>query len=505
MAARDPNRTPSADRQRLVTMVLTEVRDDSRVAAAMGDTDAQERWRRHDALVQGLLDRLGGHAVERTEGTLGLFDETDDALAFARAYLDGLKGHQPPGSARVAMHRGTVVVRDNSPEHVARGAKSREADGVALSLAARVASVTRPGQILATAAARPTAPSHSHGHWSMKGEAEPIELFEIGESPQPQPPEDGRKIYRVVWRDDGWAPVRRVPNNLPAAWDRFVGRADDLRAVSQLLDDARLVSITGVGGGGKTRLALHHARTHLGEYPGGAWFCDLVEARDASDVVGRVAASLDVRLGKGPDVDRVGNAIRGRGPCLLVLDNFEQVVTAARETVSRWLQQAPEARFVVTTRELLGLSEEATLSLGPLTEADAVDFFAARAASVQRGFTVGPENLEEVRALVNLLDRLPLALELAAARTRVMPPKKLLERMTDRFKLLRARQARVERQATLEATLDWSWDLLNEEERDGLVQLSVFDGGLTEEAAAAVVARTPEATLGLLDRLVATS
>lgn len=489
------------------TLALTEVLGRSKLTASLGDAEAQAVWAHHDGRTTELVAGFGGVPVIRTDGVLALFDSPEAAYGFAHAYLGALASFDPPLQGRIALHRGPLVVRPNTPEDVALGAKELEADGLALSLAARIRSIAQPGQILASALAVPQTEARvvAHGHWRMKGAPEPLEVFEVAEVPHPAPPRDAAKTYRVVRDGDAWRPARQIPHQIPAEWDTFVGRDADLRALSDLLDEARIVSVTAMGGSGKTRLVLHYAWTHLGEYPGGVWFCDLTEARDANDIVRLVATTLDVPLGQGDDAATVGNALAGRGPCLVVLDNFEQVARHGVTTVGPWAARASDATFLVTTREVMGLDDERPLALDPLAKDQAVALFEARAAAVKGDFRVGPDNRADVTALVGLLDHLPLAIELAAARARVMAPGMLLSRMTDRFRLLRTKGGRNARQATLQATLDWSWELLAPEEQGAMAALSVFEGGFTAEAAQAVLDLPPDRFEALAEELVAKS
>ena len=273
-------------------------------------------------------------------------------------------------------------------------------------------------------------------------------------------------------------------NNLPAERDAFVGREEALLELARRFDGgARLVSVLGIGGTGKTRLALRFARTWLGDYPGGVWFCDLSPARDVDDLLHAVAKALDVPLGSDDPVVQLGHAMAGRGRCLVILDNFEQIARHAEATLGRWLDRAVEARFLVTTREVLGLPGEEALALAPLAADDAVALFMRRAASARHDFRADDDEQAAVAKLVRLLDRLPLAIELAAARVRVMPPSAMLARMGQRFKLMASLGGRQDRQSTLRATFDWSWDLLSDAEKSALAQLSVFEGGFTLESA----------------------
>lgn len=278
-----------------------------------------------------------------------------------------------------------------------------------------------------------------------------------------------------------------VMHSLPAERDPFVGREADLTELAARIARARLVTVLGIGGTGKTRLVTRHGWSSLAEWPGGVWFCDLVEARDIAGITHAVARTLDVPLGKGDPVVQLGHAVAGRGRCLLILDNFEQVTALAPATLGAWLDRAAEARFVVTSRELLGLPGEDALALAPLTHEEAIDLFVRRAEAARRDFRPTADDVSAIDALVDLLDRLPLAIELAAARVRLMSPRTLLARMGRRFELLASAGGRSDRQATLRAMLDWSWDLLSPAEQGGLAQVSVFEGGFTLDAAEAVL------------------
>ena len=247
------------------------------------------------------------------------------------------------------------------------------------------------------------------------------------------------------------------------------------------------MSVLGFGGIGKTRLVTRYGRSCLGEFPGGVWFCDLAPARSLDGVVSVVAQGLGVPLGRDDPVVQLGHAIAGRGRCLVILDNFEQVMRHAQTTLGRWLDRAEQACFVVTTREVLGLPGEDVLALPPLPPADGIVLFVQRAKTARSDFDPGTQDQPAIAPLVNLLDGLPLAIELAAARVRVMQPRLLLQRMSERFKLLVSKGGRLDRQSTLRAAFDWSWDLLPPHEKAALAQLSVFEGGFTLEAAEAVI------------------
>ncbi|NUW43516.1 AfsR/SARP family transcriptional regulator [Nonomuraea rhodomycinica] len=281
--------------------------------------------------------------------------------------------------------------------------------------------------------------------------------------------------------------------NLPAALSDLVGRGDELAAVRDLLAASRLVTLTGPGGVGKTRLALEAARARTGpeEFPDGVW---LVELAGAGDVAEAVAAVLGVRDdGAGPLPPRLARALAGKR-ALLVLDNCEHVVADAAGLVARLLKAAPGLRALATSQEPLGVTGERLLSVAPLPEPEAVRLFAARA---------GVEPDDAVATICRRLDGIPLALELAATRVRALGVRGVAERLDDRFRLLSAgmRDAPA-RQRTLRAAIDWSWELLTEPERVVLRRLSVHADGCTLEAAEEVCAEPGVDVLDAVARLV---
>jgi predicted ATPase/class 3 adenylate cyclase len=475
-------------------LLLTDVVDSTRLSQQIEPAELERLWNAHDRAARDLLPVWRGLEIDKTDGMLLLFEDAADAVGYALAYQRALSTLTPPLGARAGLHTGPVTLRPNSAIDIARGAKRLEVDGLAKAVAARVMSVAAAGQILMSAPAREALNAagmriESHGHWRLKGLDEPIELFEVGDAGTAfVPPADADKAYRVVRRVDLWLPAREIRHSLNAERDAFVGRSDALADLSRRIQSgARLVSLLGIGGTGKTRLATRYGWNWLGEFPGGVWFCDLAPARTLDGVAHAVAQGLDVPLGRDNPVDQLGHAIAGRGRCLVILDNFEQVARLAERTVGNWMDRAPQACFLVTTREVLGLPGEDVLDLPPLPLPDGVTLFNCRAQALKPGFQSGPRDDVAIASLVFLLDGLPLAIELAAARTRVMTPRLLLQRIDDRFKLLALKGNRLDRQATLRAAFDWSWDLLSPAEKAALAQLSVFEGGFTLEAAEAVL------------------
>lgn len=482
-------------REEKLALLLTDVVDSTKMNGDHGDAVMAEVWRQHDEGARSLMQTWRGREIGRSDGFLIVFDVVPDALEFARGYHRHLSGLGVPMQARIGIHHGPVRLRRNRDVDTERGATLYDIDGIALPMAARVMSTASARQTLLTAdavlalGAAATEPLVSHGHWRLKGIAEPVELFEAsGDGALLVPPPDSEKSWRVVRQGHEWWPVRTLAHSLPAERDRFVGREGPLQQTAAAFDGgARLVTLAGIGGIGKTRLALCFARRWLGAWPGGAWFCDLSSARSLDGIVHAVAQGLDIELGRGDVVKQLGSAIAGRGRVLVVLDNFEQVVEHAEGVVGTWLQRAPQALFLVTSREALGIVGEQVQTMPAMELAEAQALFVERVRASGGHGDYADAEATALPRLVELLDRLPLALELAAARARLMPPTMLVQRMGQRFQLLASRHGRIERQATLRAAIDWSWDLLTPDERTALMQLAAFESGFTLEAAAAVV------------------
>jgi non-specific serine/threonine protein kinase len=287
-------------------------------------------------------------------------------------------------------------------------------------------------------------------------------------------------------------------HGFPAALTSFIGRDGPLREVAALLEQHRLVTVTGPGGAGKTRLADAVARAVAGEFADGAWLVELAPVRDPAQVASVVAAVLRVREQPGVPAAEAVARVLARQQLLLVLDNCEHVLGAAAELCGGLLRGCDDVRVVATSREPLRIAGEARYRLGPLTlpgpdqtsDADcseAVALFADRARSADPGFGFDGQSAAVVGRLVARLDGMPLAIELAAARVEALGVGQLLDRLDDRFALLAgADRLAPERQRSLAATVEWSYRLLDEDGRRVFRALSVFPAGFTLEAAEAV-------------------
>ena len=495
------------DTTRRAVLLQTDVVDSTKLVERLGTEGAAAWWAAHDALARRLLASLTGREIGKTDGLLLMFDQARTAARYAAAYHAGLAQLDPPALARVGLHVGEVTFTETPRAHVERGAKAQDIEGVARQWVEDVMSLARGGQTLVTpsAAEHLAQGLHPCGTWQFRADLEPMDLWEWCPEggPRSGPPPETADAWRVRPHRDHWVPERIVAHSLPEEPDRFVGRADDQRALASELRSARLVTVLGMGGAGKTRLAQRFGWTWLGAYPGGVWFCDLAEANDEDDIALAVGRALGVVLASGDVVAQVGQAIARRGRCLVILDNFEQVTAHAASTVGQWLDRAPQARFLVTSRAVLGLPGEVGFTLPPLTEGQAVELFRARATEADPTLHWTEVSWQAVETLVGLLDRLPLAIELAAARVRELSPEALASRIGERFELLAAQGGG--RHSTLQATLDWSWDLLSAEQRLGLSQLSVFRGGFTLQAAEAVLQVGDASVIDVMQALVENS
>ena len=441
---------------------------------------------RHDALLRHAVESNDGCIVKSTgDGVHAAFGAAADALgaslAVQRALQSAAAGAPDPAPAtagarlpaglkvRMGLHTGVAELRDG------------DYFGATVNRAARIMSVAHGEQLLLSAATEER----------VRGQLpHDVALREMGEHRLKGllNPERLLQVVAPGLRADFPPLASFNGHSLPAERDTFVGRRESLAELARrFASGARLVSVLGIGGTGKTRLVTRFGWSSLGDFPGGAWFCDLSQARSLDGIVQAVAQGLDLPLGHDDPVTQIGQAIAGRGQCLVILDNFEQVARHAEETLGRWLNRAGSARFLVTTREVLGLAGEEVLALAPLPSADGMALFVRRAEAAKPGFQPNAEDRAAIAPLVKLLEGLPLAIELAAARVRVMPPRTLLLRMSERFKLLSSTGGRVDRQATLRAVFDWSWDLLSLPEKAALAQLSVFEGGFTLESVEAIL------------------
>jgi predicted ATPase len=426
-----------------VTFLFTDVEGSTKLLHALGAEEYADSLAEHRRVIRKACAAEGGVEVD-TQGDAFFFafPTAPGALRAAAALTESLA--PGPIHVRAGLHTGTPLVTDEG--YV----------GDDVHRAARIAAVGHGGQVLVGA--------------STAALVEPDRLVDLGEHrfKDLAAPE---RVYQLG--DDVFPPLKSLyRSNLPLAANPLIGRKKELADVLQtLLDGSRAVTITGPGGVGKTRVALAVAGGAAHAFPDGVWFVPLAALRDPALVLPTVADAI------GADGD-VARHI-GDGACLLFLDNFEQVVDAA-PGLAALAGQCPRLRLLVTSREALRIAVEREYPLSPLPESPSVELFRQRADAVAPGIEV---EYQTAVAICDRLDRLPLAIELAAARCKALSPEQILERLSASLDLLRGGRDADPRQQTLRATIDWSYSLLADEERRIFRALSVFRGGCTLEAA----------------------
>jgi predicted ATPase/DNA-binding SARP family transcriptional activator len=332
-----------------------------------------------------------------------------------------------------------------------------------------------------------------------------------------EPSHELRRVHLAILRHE--VPEVAPPetrHNLPAPVSSFVGREAELETVTRLVARARLITLTGVGGVGKTRLALEVARRTVADYPDGTWFVDLASLGDPALLAGHVASALELREHRGANtIEQLGHRLRDRD-LLVVLDNCEHLRDAAAELAAGLLTAAPNLRILSTGREPLGVPGELTYPVPPLSlpadpsdadaarRSEAVDLFLGRALAARPTLVLDDTSLVVAGRICAALDGLPLAMELAAARTKALSLGEIDARLHDRFRFLVSwRRLAAARHRTLREAMDWSYDLLSEDERHLFAQLSVFAGGFTLVAVTRICLDGDEArALDLIARLV---
>ncbi|MFY9781008.1 MAG: adenylate/guanylate cyclase domain-containing protein [Candidatus Baltobacteraceae bacterium] len=466
--------------------------------------------RRHDALVRTALEGHGGYVFKTIgDAFCTAFQETASAVrgalevqrALAREDWDAVGGL----SVRIALHAGSVDERDG------------DYFGPPLNRVARLLSIAHGGQVILSGTAAELAAER------LEPEAS---LLDLG-SHRLKDLETPEKVYQLTVPDlrAAFPPLRSLdvrPHNLPQQPTSFIGRESELRELAQGLEKARLLTLLGPGGVGKTRLALQLGGELLERFPDGVWFVDLAPIADPTLVAAQTASVVGAPVAPGrPARDAVVAGLRYR-KTLLIFDNCEHVAAATAELIDAILRNAAEVRAIATTRHALEFDGEvvfrvdslalppadARLDVQSALDHSAIALFVERGRAATGNFALTERNLGSVVEICRRLDGLALALELAAPKLSVLDPQQLAARLDQRFRLLSGgKRTSLPRQRTLRALIDWSYDLLDAREQGLFRRLSVFAGGWTLDAATAVCSddRDEWDVFELLSALVAKS
>jgi predicted ATPase/class 3 adenylate cyclase len=490
----------------VVTFLFTDVEGSSRLWERE-PARMRGAMERHDAIVKAAVTGHRGKVVKMLgDGVHAVFDDPLDAVVAAVAIQRGLAG-TAAGDLRLAvrtgLHAGVEQERDD------------DYFGRSVNRAARLMSVAHGGQVLLSQAVAVLVQQRLPAEVTLRDLGE-VRLRDLASA---------ERVFQVEHPDlradfPALRALTSTPNNLPQPLTSFVGREREVEAVAHLLAKNRLVTLTGVGGIGKTRLSLQVAAQVMHAYPDGVWLVELASLADARLVPEAVASVVGVKEEAGrPVAEALARFVRDR-QVLIVLDNCEHLLQACAELASALLQAGAKAQILASSREPLHIRGEASFPVPPLPVPDpfrafmrdtleqysAAQLFVERAVAAQPAFAVNEENAAAIAGICQRLDGIPLALELAAARVRALSVEQIATRLTDRFRLLTGGdRTALPRQQTLRALIDWSYDLLGDEEQVLFRRLAVFAGGFTLEAAEAVACASDverNAVLDLLAQLV---
>jgi predicted ATPase/class 3 adenylate cyclase len=476
-----------------VTFLFTDIEGSTRLERAVGSNAWATLVARHDALLRLAIEGAGGTVV-KTEGD-AFFAAFADALAALRGAAAAQRAiaaepwpADAPIQVRMGLHVGEGRLRDG------RGAGDPEDYvGIDVNYAARIAAAGNGGQVIVSDALAAAIPPLDRVAGLEDAELRLDGLRAVKDFEDPLP------LYRLVVA--GAAEDRRalrtldIPSNLPGDVTTFIGRTAEMATVGGELGSSRIVTLTGPGGSGKTRLALATARSVRDRFPHGAWFVDLAAVSDAALLEPTIAGALGVRESSDQTVDEALRRHLRERTVLLVLDNLEQLLPAAAERIARLAREAPELRVLATSREVLRINGEHQHRVPPLGVDAGVELFLDRARAHRPDLVVDEATATTVRTIAERLDGLPLALELAAARTRLLSPGQILERLGKALDLGGGARDLPERQRTLRGAIAWSHELLTVAERRLFARLAVFAGGWT--AVSAMVVADPGGDLGV--------
>jgi predicted ATPase/class 3 adenylate cyclase len=477
-----------------------------------GSTERWERYRdamaaaiaRHDALLRSMLEQHGAYVFKTVgDAFYAAFARPEEAIAAAldvqRALAD--QDFSAVGGLRVrmAVHTGSANERDG------------DYFGPALNRVARLLAIGHGGQVLVSGTSTdllqgtmpPQSSLHDLGTHRLKDLAQPEQVYQLVA-------EGLAQSFPALLSLD------RLPNNLPPQLTSFVGREKEIAEIVELLGQYRFITLVGTGGAGKTRCAIQIGGDLLDGSGDGVWLAELAPISDSSLVASVIAETLGVKGEPNKPALEAVVAFLKRKRLLLILDNCEHVIDETRNVVDDILRSCPEVRILATSREGLNIAGERVYRMPSLpvpragehvaSDAEqrygAVALFVDRAVASDARFTFSDENAPHVAEICRRLDGIPLAIELAAARVKVLSPHQLAQKLNERFRVLTGGNRRaLPRQQTMRALVDWSYDLLAEDERTLFRKLGVFAGGFTLETAVAVCGEETIDEIAILDML----
>ena len=453
-----------------LTFLMTDIEGSTKAWDA-SPSSAKRAIERHDRIVLEQVEKNQGQIVEsgrEGDSVLAVFRQATDAVSCAVDSQRSLQREEWPAGIDlrvcVAVHTGEAELR--SGHYI----------GAPLYRCARLMSTAYGGQILVSGATAelvadnlPTATSlRDLGQHRLRDLSRPEHVYQV----------DHPDLHR------DFPPLKSLepePWNLPQQLTSFVGRQQELAQLRELLNSVRLLTLTGPGGIGKSRLAIEVARTSADSSPDGTWWVDLTPIDDPSHVAGTVATALHLNS-VGPASEGVTSWLSNKQG-LILLDNCEHLVSGCRAFCEAVLRGCPGIRIVATSRIALGVSGESRWPVSALTNADALSLFEQRGQLVVPSFKVTDLNREEIAQICRRLDDLPLAIELAASRLGMMTERQISARLADSFQVLSTSRSNDPRHLTMTATIDWSYQLLTESEATLFRRLSVFRGGFTLDSA----------------------
>ena len=497
----------------VLTLFFSDVEGSTRLAKSHGDAAWAELLETHRALLRQAFAAYGGLEVD-TQGDsfFAVFRMASDAVAAALAAQRSLAAQAWPSAGavrvRIGLHTGEAIARGDHyvGQEIHRASRICDAGhGGQIVVSQTTAELVRGG-LPEGAALAPL------GDYRLKDLGQAQRLFQLNAAGL------ASDFPRLRSLD--------IPTNLPTERSSFIGREADISAIRERLAAHRLVTLTGIGGSGKTRLALQVGALELGHFADGVFFVDLAPVSDANLLAATVASACGLMLGDAAGAgvasfeDRLIEAL-ARRKSLVIVDNCEHMVEAVADLLDHILADCANMTLLATSREALAVEGEQVVPVGSLampddaalTQAeaeanDAVRLFVERAKAVKPGFALGQDNRAAVVEICRRLDGIPLAIEFAAARVAHLSVPQIAERLQDRFRLLTGGRKRIQRQQTLSAALDWSHDLLADDERIVFRRLAVFAGGFALVVAEGVCSGGDihkHAVLDLLGSLVAKS